>query len=1383
MFKLEKLQTLVQLGIGSILFFGGLAVMWAWQIHALRIIQIVPTAAPMQFNTALCFFALGLGTVATLYSQRVLPLVLSGAVVLLGGLSLIEHIFSLDFGIDQLFVRSIELPTVIHIGRMAHNTAVCFILSGSALFLISQSCFLSKRSFLVSTLAGLIGGIAILSLFGYLSGFQTTYRWGGLTGMAIHTGIGFLLASFSFLIGALKESIGKEKELPAWLTVSIGIIGLVMTLILWQAVAVSEQGHIRETLREKNEGIKATLELGVKEKRQAVSRMAKRWEVAPLDYFQIWKADAENYFSDFPSFRSITVLNTKGQVTHQVFSGQFPKKQLDINPDLKQAIQRGEFAFVQADKSLIDVVPFLFQKQIAGYVIVQMDIPALFEKFVPPHIEKLTVLNAKQVIFSRVSNGKSADPKWQSEVSLHLGDTAYLKLKILPTQKYLDELHADSEWYVLVFGGIFTAILCALYRYARNSRIHASKANEREHQLEVLNQNLEEVVAARTRALVLETSERVKNAEQLRLIVEHCPLAIAMLDKNMTYLLVSQRWLNDFKLKGQESLVGQSLYDVFPGIDDKWKERHRQCLAGETFRQEEDFVRRPNGEEEWVHWEMHPWHDDSGNVGGIIIFRESIHERKLASLAIEKSEQRFKRAIIESPFPKILHAEDGEVLELSKAWTEYSGYSKEDIPTIGHWVRLAYGTKAEEVQTYITELFGIESKQHAGEFSIRTKNGEDRVWDFWNVPLSTLSDGRRVLLSTAVDVTERKKAETALLDLNVNLEQKVQERTRELNKADEKLKLALSSTVTGTWDWNIETGKVSCDASMLSLWGVSEKAADQFDPTYSSFISLIHPDERNPIDEKIQKAVAKGSEFEIEFRIFWPDRTIHYIFARGKSYLNAAGKSIRMAGVCWDVTNRKKHELAALHYEKQFRVVLESSPDALFIIDPSGKINFVNKQAESLLGFKREELQGQSIEILVPGPKRSQHILDREHYLKKPSIRPMGVAREVTAVTKDGKEIPVEICLSMGGQGEDSFVVASVRDLLERRKMDSQLRTLAAAVESSNDFIGISNPDMSPIYVNESGMRMVGLDSMEDVMKTQVMDYFWPEDRALIEKTAIPILLDKGRWSGPCRFRNFKTGEPIHTIWNAFLIKDAAGKPTAWGTVSPNLNLMKESEDKIRAALAEKEVLLREIHHRVKNNLNVVSSLLGLQAHNIQDPKLSEAFRESRNRVVSMALIHEKLYQSHNLAEIDFEQYVKTFVSSLYHSYGVNERQFLAKLDIHDVKFDIDTAIPCSLIINELVSNSLKYAFRKRENGEISIGVHHSRAEEDWAYELVVSDDGAGMPKDFSIEGSSSLGLKLVKTLTRQIEGDLELDTSHGTKFTIHFGKKNALREGGHHAN
>lgn len=210
----------------------------------------------------------------------------------------------------------------------------------------------------------------------------------------------------------------------------------------------------------------------------------------------------------------------------------------------------------------------------------------------------------------------------------------------------------------------------------------------------------------------------------------------------------------------------------------------------------------------------------------------------------------------------------------------------------------------------------------------------------------------------------------------------------------------------------------------------------------------------------------------------------------------------------------------------------------------------------------------------------------------------------------------------------------------------------------------------------------------------------------------------------------------------------------------------KRAEEQIKASLREKEVLLKEIHHRVKNNLQVISSLIRLQSQYMQDKRDVEIFRESQNRIKSMALVHEKLYQSEDLANINFHEYVSLLVNGLFRSYGVNTEKITLKTDIEDIMLGVDVAIPCGLIINELVSNSLKYAFPEDKEGEIKITL---RTLDESAMELTVADNGIGMPADTNFGSSESLGLKLVTILTNQIDGELEMDRSEGTKIQIRF--------------
>lgn len=204
----------------------------------------------------------------------------------------------------------------------------------------------------------------------------------------------------------------------------------------------------------------------------------------------------------------------------------------------------------------------------------------------------------------------------------------------------------------------------------------------------------------------------------------------------------------------------------------------------------------------------------------------------------------------------------------------------------------------------------------------------------------------------------------------------------------------------------------------------------------------------------------------------------------------------------------------------------------------------------------------------------------------------------------------------------------------------------------------------------------------------------------------------------------------------------------------------------IKQSLREKEVLLQEIHHRVKNNLQVVSSLLYLQSKKIKDKPTFEILQDSQNRVRSMALVHEKLYQSKDLARVDFAEYARNLANYILRSHGVNSNVIKLKIKVDDVFLGIDTAVPCGLILNELVSNSLKHAFPGGREGEIRIEL---RLDDDKKFTLMVSDNGVGIPKDLDFRNTESLGLQLVDTLVNQLEGTIELDRSGGTAFKTTF--------------
>ncbi|TET41497.1 MAG: hypothetical protein E3J66_05270 [Dehalococcoidia bacterium] len=219
--------------------------------------------------------------------------------------------------------------------------------------------------------------------------------------------------------------------------------------------------------------------------------------------------------------------------------------------------------------------------------------------------------------------------------------------------------------------------------------------------------------------------------------------------------------------------------------------------------------------------------------------------------------------------------------------------------------------------------------------------------------------------------------------------------------------------------------------------------------------------------------------------------------------------------------------------------------------------------------------------------------------------------------------------------------------------------------------------------------------------------------------------------------------------------------------ISEDITERKRAEERIKASLEEKEVLLQEIHQRVKNNLQVISSLLKLQSRDIKDERYAEMFNESQNRIGAMALIHEKLYQAEDLARIDFGGYIKSLVRGLSSVYRAEAGRIVLRTEVEDIRLGVNYAMPCGLIINELVSNSLKHAFPKGKKGEITVAMQPLGENE---VELVVSDNGISIPENLDFRNTESLGLQLVTILAEdQLEGQIELDRTEGTKVRIKF--------------
>jgi PAS domain S-box-containing protein len=277
-----------------------------------------------------------------------------------------------------------------------------------------------------------------------------------------------------------------------------------------------------------------------------------------------------------------------------------------------------------------------------------------------------------------------------------------------------------------------------------------------------------------------------------------------------------------------------------------------------------------------------------------------------------------------------------------------------------------------------------------------------------------------------------------------------------------------------------------------------------------------------------------------------------------------------------------------------------------------------------------------------------------------------------------------------------------------------------------------------------------------------------PEDRPKTIAKIKQAVASNENFSIEYRFRH-KNGDIKFFLEKGTPVTGDDGKPLYIDGTIFDITDRKLMEEQIRRALDEKELLMKEIHHRVKNNMTVISSLLRLQAAQVKDKEYREMFSDSMNRIKTMASIHEKLYWSKDLAKIAFSEYIEDMTDNMYASYGLSPHRVVLKKDIENITLGIDTATPCGLIVNELLSNSLKYAFPEGRGGEIRVSLHTHGEDE---IELIVSDNGAGMPEGLDFRNTDTLGLNLINALAGQLQGKIELNTEQGTEFRIAFRRR-----------
>ena len=326
-------------------------------------------------------------------------------------------------------------------------------------------------------------------------------------------------------------------------------------------------------------------------------------------------------------------------------------------------------------------------------------------------------------------------------------------------------------------------------------------------------------------------------------------------------------------------------------------------------------------------------------------------------------------------------------------------------------------------------------------------------------------------------------------------------------------------------------------------------------------------------------------------------------------------------------------------------------------------------------------------------------------------------------------------------------------------------------VATMTNFLLLLDIDKKIINVNQAARDLLGYKDQEIIGKS--IDIIFPDekDKKDLFDTAEQELMKKGYITNKESYFKTKNGKIIPVFLSISLIQSEDGKIIGVVCIGSDIIDITRAKNEIRDSLEEKELLLKEVHHRVKNNLQIISSLLNLQSGYIKDENDLELFKDSQSRVKSMAFIHEQLYQSSNFKSIEFSNYINNLVTYLNYNYA-DGKNINVIINVDDVSLDLNTSIPCGLIVNELVTNSLKHAFNDKDMNSYKKEIYvELNSINDCQYSLIVADNGRGIPENIEFENTETLGLQLVNSLVKQLEGSIKLDKSDGTKFEIIFNK------------
>ena len=466
--------------------------------------------------------------------------------------------------------------------------------------------------------------------------------------------------------------------------------------------------------------------------------------------------------------------------------------------------------------------------------------------------------------------------------------------------------------------------------------------------------------------------------------------------------------------------------------------------------------------------------------------------------------------------------------------------------------------------------------------------------------------------------------------------------------------------------------------------------------------------------------------------------------------------------------------------ERFYRTITDHTYDSEYWIDPEGELLYQSPSIERITGYPPEfffEERNRFLEIIHPDDRESFV----EDFVESISERDLPTAYPFRIIRKNGEVRWFETISKKIFDGEGRYLGKRgvTRDITRRKAVQEALeeseRNLRAIVDNANSVIVKYDMSGRITFFNQFAQSLFGYSEEEVLGRRGVETINMPLDPAdrLKVETMLEEILENTEEYAYNENENFRRdGTALWVAWTNAPLYDTGGRKAGILCIGNDKTRQKRAEDLLKQSLKEKELLLQEIHHRVKNNLQVISSLLNLQGEYSRASDFDEVIRNCQNRITSIALVHEQIYMSENLAGVEMRPYLRSLLSILFDSYDIDPRRISSTMEIEEIGLPIDTAVPLGLILSELVSNSLKHAFPDGREGTVSIVLRRTPE----VIYIEVADDGIGIPDREADNHSGTLGLTLVEALCAQISCTLAVSSGRGTRWTLELSRISSVK-------